>query len=149
MSHLSIDAEGLIVALEYHGEGEWFLDLQTGEVVFIAGNVYSDPDDELEAQMEAEPERFHPIDPLPSSTGWEVMAEFVEQMPAGEARAALTRALRHSHPFRSFKNALLDYPKSREQWFAFQRKSLAQLAREWLHDESIEAELKLSVAGDE
>jgi hypothetical protein len=63
MSHLSIDAEGLIVALEYHGEGEWFLDLQTGEVVFIAGNGCSDPDDELEAQMEAEPERFHPIDP--------------------------------------------------------------------------------------
>jgi len=56
--------------------------------------------------------------------------------------------MRHGHPFRSFKNALLAYPQLRERWFAFHEKSLAQLAREWLDDQGIEADLKVSARSE-
>jgi hypothetical protein len=149
MSRLSIDAEELIMALEHHGdESEWLLDLQTGEVLFHADEELVGPDDDLETQIERDPDRYRAIDPIPSSTGWQVMAEFIEQLPDGEVRENLTRALRHSHPFRSFKNALLAYPTVREQWFAFHERSLTQLARDWLDDEGIEADLKFSAGGD-
>lgn len=143
MSRLSIDAEELIMALEHHGdESEWLLDLQTGEVLFHADEGLVGPDDDLEEQIEQEPDRYHAIDPLPSSTGWQVMADFVEQLPAGEARVKLTVALQRGRPFRNFKNALLSHPKLREEWFAFHEKSFIQLARAWLADEGIDADLK-------
>jgi hypothetical protein len=149
MSRLSVDAGELIMALEHHGdESGRVLDLQTGEVLFLADEALVGPDDDLEEQIEREPDRYRAIDPIPSSTGWQIMAEFVEQLPAGEARGILTRALQHRHPFRSFKNALLAYPQLREQWFAFHEKSLAQLAQEWLDDEGIEADLKFSAGGE-
>ena len=149
MTRISIDAEELIMALEHHGdESEWLLDLQTGELLFVADEGLVGPDEDLAEQIEREPDRYRVIDPIPSSDGWRIMAEFIERLPAGEARAHLTRALQHNHPFRSFKNALLDYPKLREEWFAFHEKSFMQLAREWLDDESIDADLKCRVAGD-
>jgi hypothetical protein len=149
MSHLLIDAEELIMALEYHGhESQYFLDLQTGEVLFLADEAYVGPNEELEMQIESEPDRYRAIDPIPSSVGWQVMAEFIEQLPIGEARVRLTRAVERSHPFRQFKDTLLDYPKFREQWFAFHERTMLQLAREWLEDEEIEAELKLRGGGE-
>ena len=149
MTRISIDAEELIMALEYHGdESESLLDLQTGEVLFVADEGLVGPDEDLAEQIEREPDRYRAIDPIPSSDGWQIMAEFIEQLPAGEARAHLTRALQHNHPFRSFKNALLDYPKLREKWFVFHEKSFIQLAREWLDDERIDADLKSRIVGD-
>jgi len=143
MSRLSIDAGELIAAQEHQGEeSEWLLDLQTGELLFHADEVLVGPDDELESRIAEAPDRFRVIDPLPSSIGWQVMADFVEQLPAGEARVELTVALKRGHPFRNFKNALLGYPKLREEWFAFHEKSFMQLAQEWLDDEGIEADLK-------
>jgi len=143
MSRLSIDAEELIMALESQSdESEWLLDLKTGEVLFHGDEGLVGPDDELEEQIAEEPDRYRVIEPLPSSTGWQVMADFVEQLPAGEARVELTRALQRGHPFRNFKNALLGYPKLREEWFAFHEKSFIQFAQEWLDDERIEADLK-------
>jgi hypothetical protein len=149
MSPLLIDAEELIMALEYHGyESQYFLDLQTGEVLFLADEAYVGPNAEVEMQIEAEPDRYRAIDPVPSSVGWQVMVEFIEQLPIGEARERLTRAVERSHPFRQFKDTLLDYPKLREQWFAFHERAMLQLAREWLEEEGIGAELKLRVGGE-
>jgi hypothetical protein len=143
MTRLSIDAGELIMALESHGdESEWLLDLQTGEVLLHADEALVGPDDDLETQIEAEPDRFRVIDPIPSSTGWQVMADFIEHLPAGEARVSLTHAIQRGHPFRNFKNELLSYPKLREAWFAFHEKSFIRLAQEWLDDEAIDADLK-------
>lgn len=71
------------------------------------------------------------------------MADFIESLPTGEIRGRLTQAVQRSHPFRRFKDMVLNYPDTREQWFAFHEKAMIELAREWLKDEGIEAELKL------
>src|SRR5438270_11302233 len=119
MSKLLIDAEDLIAALENHDyEIEYFLDLESGEVLLHVGEGIVGPDEELEAQLEAEPDGYFAIHPILSSAGWQVMADFIEQMPDGEATERLVRAVRRSHPFRRFKADLLNYPQIREQWFA-------------------------------
>src|SRR6266404_9180553 len=130
LNQLLIDAEDLILALENHNyEAEYFLDLESGEVVLHVDEGIVGPDEELEAQLEAEPERFLPIHPIPSSGGWQVMADFIEQMPDGRATERLVRAVRGGHPFRRFKDELLNYPHIREQWFAFRDNAMTQLAR--------------------
>ena len=145
---LLIDADELIIALEDHSdESQYFLDLQTGEVLLLIDESIVGPTDDLEMRLEAEPDRFREIDPIPSSASWQVMADFIEQLPDGEVRQMLVRAVGLSHPFRRFKNVLLDYPKIREQWFAFNEKAMLEFAQQWLEDEGIEAELKLRVGG--
>lgn len=74
------------------------------------------------------------------------MADFIERLPYGEAREKLTRAVRHSHPFRRFKDTLLYYPDLREQWFIFEEFAMLEQARKWLKDEGLEAELKTSAS---
>lgn len=143
MSRLIIDAEELIMALESHDpESQYFLDIHTGEVVFVGDEADVGPDDEFQAQFDENPDRFRNIDPILSSESWQTMADFIEQMPDCDAAEKLTNAIRHSHPFRRFKAALLYYPNIREEWFAFHEKAMLDHAQRWLDEEEIEAELK-------
>ena len=149
MNNFLIDADEMVAALENHDdESHYFLDLQTGEVLLLVDEAIVGPNDELEMQLEAEPDRFREIDQISSSDSWQVMADFIEQIPDGEARQMLARAAGRNHPFRRFKNVLLNYPKIREQWFAFNEKAMLEFARKWLEDEGIEAGLKLRVEGE-
>ncbi len=87
-------------------------------------------------------DRFRSIDPIQSSVGWQIMADFVESLPAIECSEELVRALKGSHPFRWFKNSLLNYPNHKEQWFAFHQTAMLDLARDWIRGEGIHAQLK-------
>jgi hypothetical protein len=144
MSQLIIDAEDLISALENHApESQYFLDLHTGEVVFNVDEAIVGLDDEFQALFDENPDRFHEIDPVPSSDGWQIMADFIEQMPAGDVRDRLIASIRGSHPFRRFKESLVHFPRVRDRWFAFHESAMLELARNWLNDENIDAELKI------
>lgn len=53
----------------------------------------------------------------------------------------LLRALDRSHPFRGFKDVLLDFPAEQQQWFAFEEAREHEAAIEWLQLNGITAEL--------
>lgn len=144
MEHLAIDAEDLIGALQNgFSEIDYYLDLETGEVVFSADEeVSGEPEEEFEALLEEHPDRFLPIHPISSSPAWRIIADFIEQLPYGEPSERLTIAVQRNHPFRRFKDTLLDYPDLREQWFSYENEALLDIARKWLADEGIDAELK-------
>ncbi len=128
------------MALEDHSlTARYFLDLQTGEILFVSDDIT--PQDELE-QMDEEPDRYLYIEPLPSSEAFRIMEDFVDTLAAGPLQDNLIDALRRSHPFRHFKDALLPYPKVREQWFRFQDDAMDQIMRGWLADNQVEAVLK-------
>ena len=140
MARPSVDADELIVALEDHShEMRFFLDRRTGEV--FPDFEANDESDEDRDRIDADPDRFVAVDPLPSSVGWEVMAGFAESLPTGAARAHLVAALSARHPFRAFKDALAGHPSLREEWFAFHDEEWARLAAAWLEDEGIDATL--------
>ncbi|MEW6338533.1 MAG: UPF0158 family protein [Acidobacteriota bacterium] len=135
-----IDADELTMALENHSyDMQFFLDRQTGEVFPLFED--NEESDENRERIEADPDRFVAVEPLPSSVGWEVMAAFVESLPDGAARRHLAAALSARHPFRAFKDALSGHPTLREEWFAFHDEAWARLAAEWLEDEGIDAAL--------
>lgn len=143
MKRLIIDAEDLIGALQNgYDELDYYLDLETGEVVFSGEKGVVESDDELEGLLEEYPDRFLYIDAIPSSTSWRTMADFIEQLPYGKPREQLTIAVQRGSPFRRFKDTLLNYPDLREQWFAFENHTMLDVARMWLAEEEINAELK-------
>ena len=143
MVRLTIDAKELIMALESQNDGgSYFLDLHTGEVLpVIWEEGVCEENDELMERVETEPERYRRIEPLPSSVGYTVMADFVESVSDSEIARRLEEALRKRHPFRRFKDARLDYPELQEEWFRFHKQEFTCLAKEWLKAEGIEAEL--------
>ncbi len=143
MSHLKINAEDLIMALEDHSyEVTHFIDLNTGEVLPVFMDIgFDENNDEILERIEADPLRYRQIEPLHSSVAFNVMTKFVEALPESEVRRHLANSLQKRRPFRNFKDALFSHPELREEWFRFHAKQLTQLAEEWLKDESIEAEL--------
>lgn len=138
MITLSIDRGDLLFAIGDH-DLTHYLDLQTGDVipVFEEGVVGDLPD----VDMDDEPERYRFIEPVPSSEGFSWMERFALAQEDGRTRRELLHALERRRPFRSFKDALIDFPEAREQWFAFEEQSLLDYARAWLTREGIHAEL--------
>lgn len=139
MSLISIRADELIMAFEHHDAlGQHYLDRQSGEVLYISEDIIDE--DEMK-QLEAEPDRYLLIEPIPSYTGFQIMADFVDSLPEGRASRELANALRQRHPFRLFKDALLGYPSLREDWFRFHEKAFLEIIREWLEENEVEVEV--------
>ena len=138
MPELIIRADELIMAFEDHGtELQHFLDCLTGEVL----TVFEDMDEEDAELLEADPDRFLFIEPVPSSVGYEVMSDFVDTLPEGKVPRELARALQQRHPLRRFKDVLLNYPSVREDWFRFHEQAFMKIIQEWLDDHGVDATL--------
>ena len=136
MTRLTIRADELIMAFEDYGTGlQHFFDRQTGEVLSL---LEEDMDEEDRERLDAEPERYLLIEPVPSSVGYDVMSDFVEILPEGKVPRELTRALQQKHPFRRFKDVLLNYPAVREDWFRFHEQAFMKIIQEWLDDYGVE-----------
>lgn len=131
----TIDLEEMQMAFEDRdGEGKWFLDLESGEVI----RVHED----LDEQIDDGDERYVGIPYQGSQAGFRDMAEFVASVTDSRLRALLDVALQGKGAFRRFKDVLLEVPEERERWFAFQRECMQHRIRRWLETEGIEAELK-------
>jgi hypothetical protein len=138
MTALTIRADELIMAFEGFGtEMQHFFDRQTGEVV----TVFEDMDEEDTELLDADPERYLLIEPVPSSVGYNIMSDFAATLPEGKVLRELERALQQRRPFRRFKEVLLDYPAVREDWFRFHEQAFMKIIQEWLDDYGVEATL--------
>jgi hypothetical protein len=133
MRKVPVDLSMLPVALESHGENQWYLDLETGDVI----PVFDGPQEE--EKIEDAPERFLLIEAADtSSDDFRVMEDFVAGLPPGEAKRDLERVLRRAKPFRNFREALRDWPEIEKQWFAVRDRRSEEAARAWLADHEIE-----------
>jgi hypothetical protein len=134
--HLRVDAGDLIDALEYHLEdASCLLDLESGEVIHAADMP---EDEDLD-----DPDRYLVIPAMDSFDSFQIMEDFVEGLPEGEACRALARALRLPRPFRCFKDTLFEFPSLRERWFKFQHDRMLEYAQTWLEDTLPGARLSL------
>ncbi|RMG19698.1 MAG: hypothetical protein D6730_21045 [Bacteroidetes bacterium] len=146
-------------ALSYSGThygASFFLDKETLEVLSITEDMrytyelVTEDEDALDETpdwmqdaiqpmflMEKDPERFIPIDRIPSSDAFREMQAFVEEVDDLEVQHHLANSLRQPKPFRRFKDALLDYPEYRECWFEYRDAYEKELAKEWLIDHGI------------
>lgn len=136
MRNVPVDLAMLAEALNSHGgENEWYLDVETGDVIpVLAGD-----DPELDERIENEPERYLFVegDARPSDD-FDAMANFVAALPPGEAKRDLERVLRRAKPFRNFREALHEWPDVRQQWFSVHDRRSEERARRWLAEHEIE-----------
>jgi len=138
MTVLTIRADELIMAFEDQGSDlQHFFDRQTGDVL----TMFEDMDEEDAKRLEVEPDRYLPIEPVPSWVGYEIMSDFVETLSEGKVQDELDRALQKRRPFRRFKDVLLNYPPLQEDWFRFHEQAFIKIIQEWLADNGVEVTL--------
>jgi hypothetical protein len=138
---LKIDFDMLQLALSDHSGVEWFLDRESGECLSLSPYEGVEEEAEIRVALEQRPDRFAFIVPLPSFYEKNLMAEFADDIKPDELNAHLARALSGRHPFRAFKDVLLDYPEQREAWFQARDQGLRRAALEWLEENGIQPEL--------
>ncbi len=130
-----VDVEMLEIALTNGGgENQWYLDLETGDVL----PVFDDP--ELEEKVESESERYLLVESTTEARDdFGAMENFVAGLADGEAKRDLERVLRRAKPFRNFREALREWPEVRQQWHAVQEKRSKDAVQVWLEENGIEA----------
>lgn len=128
-----VDLMFLPMAFEHHIDGEWYLDLETGDVL----STFDDPETEMRIEDDEE-ERYLLITPPVTHDDFRVMEDFVAGLPAGEAKRDLERVLRRAKPFHNFREALRDWPTVQTQWFAQRDQRIQEQMHDWLVAHEIE-----------
>jgi len=127
--HLCVDLDDLVEALDsHHPDMEWYLDLNTGEVLFASADTPMEGLDDLEEDVD-----YMAIFPMSPRQSFEIMEDFVDALPEGTPKQALWVALDHRKPFAAFKDELGLGPL-REQWCAFHDTRMRGYAMEWLEE---------------
>lgn len=139
MKTVPVDLEELAFAFDDGSpEHEYFLDLETGEVILVSENLGL-----IEARQERERiedglDRFLRIPQPGSSAGYQDMDEFVETVEDDRLLELLDVALDGKGAFRRFRDVLDRYPAERDRWYAFKDERLKTRIRDWLTEEEIE-----------
>ena len=112
----------------------YYLDLKTGEIIFIAKGK-----EESEEQIDGWfAECCIAIPKISSNDGCEDMEYFIESVEDESLKKKPHIAIDGKGAFRRLKNILLKYPEEREKWFKFQNARVKERVRKWLEDEGIE-----------
>lgn len=115
----------------------YFLDLETGESVFLADEPSTDLDNEgLEAEMEENPERYLRLPTKFEIHEYHIMEEFILTLK-GEKADKLEYAIRGRGAFRRFKDMAARMGMS-QQWYDFQAEYYRKLATQWCRDHGLE-----------
>jgi hypothetical protein len=132
---LKIDLDELCSAMEDSSfEHEYYLDLTTGEILFLSEYMDHEETGKLREQIDEEPDRYEQIPRAESHEGYEDMEDFIATVKDVHLAELLELAINGRGAFRRFKDILLRYPEERERWFRFKGERIEERAREWLDD---------------
>ena len=149
---------------------DYFLDLETGEVMTISNEMLEkaeatlyksdsapidnekeideyDMPEWIEKEVEmavrifsSEKGRYVRIPERESSDAYNLMKKFTEGVEELHPHDELLSALGANNAFSRFKKALADYPQYREKWFALNAKAMKKTINEWLNSIGIKPE---------
>jgi hypothetical protein len=132
---LRINLGELCEAMENNSyEHEYFLNLETGEILFISDYVDDEETRELKDRIEEDFERYERIPRAESNEGYEDMVDFIATVDDEHLAELLEVAINGKGAFRRFKEVLLNYPEERDRWFKFKDERMEERALEWLDD---------------
>ena len=132
---LNIDLDELCEAMEDSSyEHEYYLDLETGEILFISDYMDDEETGKLKDQIEEDFDRYERIPRAESYEGYEDMVGFIATVDNERLAELLEVAINGKGAFRRFKDVLLNYPEERERWFEFKGDKMEERALEWLDD---------------
>jgi len=163
LKKLDVNLDDLADAMEQGGEMMFeitpytYLDKQTGKVITIAGDLSFNceeppeefPTDAAEWERSAWEDcravaadtegRYEAIPRRDSHDDWQVMADFVAEVPDPRLRDQLQSAIAGKGAFGRFKGAVARDPEVREKWFVFEQARKREWAEEWLAELGIES----------
>lgn len=132
---LKIDLDELCSAMEDSSyEHEYYLDLKTGEILFLSEYMDHEETEELRDRIDDDPDRYERIPGAESHEGYEDMEDFIATVKDEHLAELLEVAINGRGAFRRFKDVLLRYPEERERWFQFKDERMRERALEWLDD---------------
>src|SRR3972149_4098815 len=132
---LKIDLDELCSAMtDSSYEHEYYLDLETGEILFISDYMDDEETGKLKDQVEEDSDRYERIPEAESHEGYEDMVDFIATVKDERLVELLEVAINGKGAFRRFKDVLLNYPEERESWFQFKDDRIEEKALEWLDD---------------
>jgi len=129
---LKIDLDELCSAIEDSSyEHDYYLDLETGEILFIS-DMDNEESDKLRDKIDEHPERYESIPRADPHEEYEDMEDFIAAVKNEHLAELLEVATNGKGAFRRFKDVLLGYPDERERWFQFRDDRAQERALEWL-----------------
>jgi len=158
MKKLKVDFGEIAIGMEDFSRdiNEYYLDLETGEVLVISSDALRRVEDEEAGDDEGlsdwikedidlaknilfeDPERYAHIPEWSSYKGYNLMVEFAERVEDEGLREKLAIALDGKGAFRRFKNVLANYPEEEQRWFSFREKRIEEEVIDWLNSIGIE-----------
>jgi hypothetical protein len=100
-------------------EHEYFLDLETGEILFVSEDMDDEETAELKDRIEDDFERYEWIPKAESYQGYQDMVDFIDTVDDTHLVELLEVAINGKGAFRRFKDVLLKYTEERDRWFRF------------------------------
>jgi len=132
---LKINLDELCSAIEDSSyEHEYYLDLETGEILFLSEYLDDEERGKLRGRIDDDPDRYERIPKAESHEGYEDMVDFIATVKDERLVELLEVAINGKGAFRRFKDVLLNYPEERERWFQFKDDRMEEKALEWLGD---------------
>ncbi len=132
---LKINLDELCSAMEDSSyEDEYYLDLETGEILLISDYVDLEEIGKLKDQIDEDSDRYERIPKAESHEGYEDMVDFIATVKDERLAELLEVAINGKGAFRRFKDVLLNYPEERDSWFQFKDDRMEEKALEWLDD---------------
>src|SRR4051794_15199036 len=119
MKTLPVDMDELMSAVETdpHMQMAWFLNVETGKVIFTSDG--DDEDDETAADIDDHPERYKEVPTIETREQYRWMATFSETVRDKRIAARLEDALIGKGAFSRFRRVLHDDAELREEWEVF------------------------------
>jgi len=107
---LRIDLDELCSAMEDSSyEHEYYLDLKTGEILFISDYMDDEESDRLRNDIDQEFDRYERIPRVESHEGYEDMEDFIATVEDEHLAELLEVAINGKGAFRRFKDVLARY----------------------------------------
>jgi hypothetical protein len=132
---LKIGLDELYSAMENSSYAvEYYLDLETGEILFVSEGMDDEETGKLKIQIGEELDRYELIPKAESYEGYRDMQAFIATVEDDHLSELLEVAINGKGAFRRFKDVLLNYPEERERWFQFKDDRMKERALEWLDD---------------
>jgi hypothetical protein len=130
---LEIDWAALHSAFQMNmPEVRCFLSMEDGRV------LKTPPGDPLLAQLRNEPEKYVPVEAVPSRIQYQWLDSFIKTVEDEPVRVRMEAAVNGKGAFRRFKDILLTLPDERRRWFEFRDLLLRQRIVEWVREVGIE-----------
>lgn len=135
---MKIDWDQLKEAFTFTSEeAYWFLDLETGKVLF-ASELDPEAGEVTLEEADDNPDRYLSIEAPGSDEAYDWMVEFTEGLGEEGLKEKLWIALDGRGAFRRFKGVLTGHPREREAWFKFEDKKINEAVEEWVEQEGLQ-----------